>query len=52
MKVSMDLLKQLRAASHAPMNYCKDALIEAEGDLEKSAGNPQAERYHQSYQEA
>jgi len=37
MKVSMDLLKQLRDMTFAPMKDCKDALVEADGDLDKAA---------------
>ena len=35
-KVSMDLVKQLREKSGAGFSDCKNALEEAEGDLEKA----------------
>jgi len=36
MSVDINLLKQLRNATFAPMKDCKDALVEANGDLEKA----------------
>jgi len=36
MKVDMNLLKQLRAMTFAPLKDCKDALVDAEGDLDKA----------------
>jgi elongation factor Ts len=35
-KVDINLLKQLRAETNAPLKDCKEALIEAEGDIEKA----------------
>lgn len=32
----MDLLKKLRDATFAPLKDCREALIEAEGDLDKA----------------
>ena len=34
--VDINLLKQLREATFAPLKDCKDALEEAKGDLEKA----------------
>ena len=34
--ISLDLLKQLRAETHAPMHDCKHALEEANGDIEEA----------------
>lgn len=36
MSVDMNLLKQLRDATFAPMKDCKDALVEENGDLAKA----------------
>jgi elongation factor Ts len=36
MSVDMNLLKQLREATFAPLKDCKDALVEANGDLQQS----------------
>ena len=36
MKVDINLLKQLRQETNAPLKDCKEALIEAEGDIEKA----------------
>lgn len=36
MAVDMKLLKQLRAMTHAPMNACKSAIEEADGDLDRA----------------
>lgn len=36
MTVSMDQLKELRALTQAPLGDCKQALVEAEGDLAKA----------------
>lgn len=36
MKISMDLLKQLREMTFAPLKDCKEALVEAEWDLQKA----------------
>ncbi len=35
-KVDINLLKKLRAETNAPLKDCKEALIEAEGDIEKA----------------
>lgn len=34
MTVDMNLLKQLRDATFAPLKDCKDALVEAQGNLD------------------
>ena len=34
--VDMAQLKKLRGITHAPLKDCKDALIEAEGDIEQA----------------
>lgn len=34
MTVDMNLLKQLRDATFAPFKDCKEALVEAQGDLD------------------
>jgi elongation factor Ts len=36
MSVDMNLLKQLREATFAPLKDCKDALVEANGDLQQA----------------
>lgn len=36
MKIDMNLLKELRDATFAPFKDCKDALVEASGDLDKA----------------
>lgn len=36
MKVDMQLIKQLREATFAPLKDCKEVLVEAEGDLERA----------------
>lgn len=36
MTISMDQLKKLRALTQAPLGDCKQALVEAEGDIEKA----------------
>lgn len=36
MSVDMNLLKQLREATFAPLKDCKDALVEANGDFDKA----------------
>jgi elongation factor Ts len=36
MGVDMNLLKQLREATFAPLKDCKDALVEADGDFDKA----------------
>ena len=36
MKVDMNLLKQLRDITFAPLKDCKDCLVEAEWDLDKA----------------
>jgi len=36
MSIDMNLLKQLRDATFAPMKDCKDALVEANGDVAKA----------------
>jgi elongation factor Ts len=36
MNIDINLVKQLRDATYAPLGDCKNALIEAEGDLEKA----------------
>jgi elongation factor Ts len=36
MGIDINLLKQLREATFAPLKDCKDALVEAEGNLEKA----------------
>lgn len=35
-KVNLELVKELRALTQAGMNACKDALVEADGDLQKA----------------
>ena len=34
MSISIDMIKQLRDATLAPLGDCKEALVEANGDLE------------------
>jgi elongation factor Ts len=36
MNIDINLVKQLRDATYAPLGDCKNALVEAEGDLEKA----------------
>lgn len=36
MNIDINLIKQLRDATFAPLGDCKNALVEAEGDLEKA----------------
>lgn len=36
MKVDMNLLKKLREITLAPVKDCKEALVEADGDLDKA----------------
>ena len=36
MNIDINLVKQLRDATFAPLGDCKNALVEAEGDLEKA----------------
>ncbi|OQY38179.1 MAG: hypothetical protein B6229_06585 [Spirochaetaceae bacterium 4572_7] len=36
MGIDMNLLKQLRAATFAPLKDCKEALVDADGSLEKA----------------
>jgi len=36
MSIDINLLKQLRDATFAPMKDCKDALVETNGDLAKA----------------
>ncbi len=36
MGIDMNLLKQLRAATFAPLKDCKEALVAADGDLEQA----------------
>jgi len=36
MAIDMNLLKQLREATFAPLKDCKDALLEANGDLDQA----------------
>jgi elongation factor Ts len=36
MGIDINLLKQLRAATFAPLKDCKEALVAADGDLEKA----------------
>jgi translation elongation factor EF-Ts len=36
MGIDMNLLKQLRAMTFAPLKDCKEALVEADGDLDKA----------------
>ena len=36
MAIDMNLLKQLREATFAPMKDCKDALVEANWDFDKA----------------
>ncbi|OQB42682.1 MAG: elongation factor Ts [candidate division CPR1 bacterium ADurb.Bin160] len=36
MSIDINLLKQLRETTFAPLKDCKDALIEANGDLQQA----------------
>jgi elongation factor Ts len=36
MNIDINLVKKLRDATYAPLGDCKNALVEAEGDLEKA----------------